>query len=217
MNSHGIFGITILRGCDWLNKVTIRTENENDHREVEELTRKAFWREERIEKIGIGCNEHYMVHRLRKENGIMELNLVAEIDGQIVGHVIYSRAHILKPDGVKFDVINFGPLSVLPEFQKQGVGSALMEYSIKEAKRLGYGGILFFGHPTYYPRFGFVEAKEFDIKSKWGNFPAFMAMELKEGFFKDVTGTYVESEIYDENATKELAAEYDRKFLSQSR
>lgn len=203
----------IYKGCGWLNKIMVRIEEKRDHRAVEELTRKAFFREERIEKLGVGCTEHYMVHKLREEDGIMDLNFVAEIDGKVVGHVIYSNSHVVNDHGERFQVINFGPLSVLPEYQKQGVGSALMKHSIEEAKRLGYGGILFFGHPTYYPRFGFVEAKEFSIKSKWGNFPAFMAMELKQGFFDNIEGTYVESHIYDEQLCKDKAREYDEKYF----
>ena len=197
-----------------LQDIRIRPEEEKDYRVVEELTREAFWRDERIEDIGVGCTEHYMVHSLRKKDGIKELNFVAELDGKIVGHIIYSNAHILQPNNEKKDVLNFGPLSVLPSYQKQGVGSALMEYSIEYAKKLGYGAILFFGHPTYYPRFGFVEAKKFGITTAWGtNNPAFMAMELKHGYLYGVTGKYIEAEIYDEALSKENAKEYDKKFL----
>ena len=59
---------------------------------------------------------------------------------------------------VTLPVLNFGPLSVLPEYQRQGVGKALVQAMIKKAKRLDYGAILFFGRPEYYPRFGFQEA-----------------------------------------------------------
>ncbi len=196
-----------------LNSIKIRLEKDKDYREVEELTREAFWRKERVEKLGVGCIEHYMVHCLRKIDGIKELDFVAEIDGKIVGHVIYSRAYILQCNNEKKEVINFGPLSVLPEYQKQGIGSALMKYSIECAKELGYGAMLFFGHPTYYPRFGFVEAKEFGITTAWGaNFPAFMAMELKKGYLEGVNGRYIESKIYDEELNKEKAKKYDENF-----
>lgn len=190
--------------------IIVRLEEEKDQQRVEELTRAAFWREERIAKIGIGSNEHYMVHSLRLKDGIKELNFVAEVDGKVVGHVIYSKAYIEEPNGNQVAVLNFGPLSVEPEYQKQGIGSALMKYSIARAKELGYGAILFFGHPTYYPRFGFVEAKEFGITTEWGdNFPAFMAMELVEGYLEHVTGKYIEAPIYNEELNKEKAKEYD--------
>ncbi len=196
-----------------MNNINIRLEEGKDYRAVGELTREAFWKDERVETTGVGCTEHYMVHSLRKEDGIKELDFVAEIDGKVVGHIIFSRAHILQPDNEKKDVLNFGPLSVLPAYQKQGVGSALMNYSIECAKKLGYGAILFFGHPTYYPRFGFVEAKEFGITTAWGaNFPAFMAMELKEGYLEGVSGKYMEAPIYNDELNKEQAKEYDKAF-----
>ncbi len=193
--------------------IKVRLEEEKDYRTVEELTREAFWRDERIEKIGVGCTEHYMVHSLRNTDGIKELDFVAEVDDKVVGHVIYSKAHILQPNNEKKDVLNFGPLSVLPEYQKLGIGSALMEYSLERAKKLGYGAILFFGHSTYYPRFGFVEAKEFGITTIGGNnYPSFMAMELKSDYLKNVVGKYIEAPIYDEDMHKELAKEYDENF-----
>jgi len=200
-----------------LNNIIIRLEEEKDYSTVEELTREAFWKKERIAKLGVGCTEHYMVHSLRKKYGIMELNFVAEVNGKIVGHVIYSKASILQPNSEKKEVLNFGPLSVLPEYQKQGIGSALMKHSIECAKKLGYGAILFLGHPTYYPRFGFVEAKEFGITTASGeNFPAFMAMELKTGYLNGVSGRYFEATIYNDEKNKELAKEYDKKFYNNT-
>lgn len=130
-----------------------------------------------------------------------------------MGHVIYSHSYIINQDGSRIDTLNVGPLSVLPDFQKQGVGSKLMQYSIERAKESGYGAIVFFGHPTYYPRFGLVEAKEFGITTAWGaNYPAFMAMELKEGYLHNIQGKYFESELYDEDITKKPAREYDKLF-----
>ena len=128
----------------------IRLEEPKDYRTVEELTRAAFNNPDRVDRSKINCPmEHHMVHRLREKDGIMNLNFVAEMDGRIVGHIIYSNAHILQPDGTKIDVLNFGPISVWPELQKKGIGSALMKHSIEKAKALGYGAILFFGHPEY--------------------------------------------------------------------
>jgi predicted N-acetyltransferase YhbS len=143
----------------------------------------------------------------------MKLNFVAELDGRIVGHIIYSNAYILQPDGSKMDVLNFGPISVWPKLQKMGIGGALMKHSIEEAKKSGYGAILFFGHPEYYPRFGFVEAKEFGITDCNGdNYPAFMAMELKEGFFKNISGRFIEADIYNDDLNREQAKEFDKQF-----
>jgi len=196
--------------------IIIRLEEPKDYKTVEELTRAAFNTPDRIDRSKIDCPmEHHMVHMLREKDGIIELNFVAELDGKIVGHIIYSHAHILQTDGSKIDVLNFGPISVLPEIQKMGIGSALMKHSIEEAKRLGYGAILFFGHPEYYPRFGFVEAKEFGVTTCDGeNFPAFMAMELKKGYLKNVVGKFIEAEIYNDDLNREKAKEFDRQFIA---
>ena len=191
-----------------------RPEEPKDHRAVETLTRAAFNKPDRVERSKIGCPmEHYMVHSLRKKDGIMELNFVAEMDGNVVGHIIYSNAYILQPDSSRVEVLNIGPISVLPELQKMGIGGALIKHSIQEARKLGYGAILFFGHPEYYPRFGFVEARNYGITDCNGdNYPAFMAMELIEGYLKSVSGKFIEADIYNDDLNREQAKEFDIRF-----
>ena len=197
-----------------MQKIDIRLEAPRDYRIVEELTRAAFDNPDRIDRSKINCpTEHHMVHKLREKDGIMELSFVAETDGRIVGHVIYSHAHILQPDGSKVPVLNLGPISVWPELQRSGIGSALMTHSIKNAKALGYGAILFFGHPEYYPRFGFVEALMYGITDCNGeNYPAFMAMELKEKYLKHINGRFIEADIYNDDLNREQAKEFDKQF-----
>jgi len=197
-----------------MENLIIRLEAPKDYRTVEELTRAAFNTPDRVKRSEIGCPmEHHMVHRLREKDGIMELNFVAEMNGAVVGHIIYSHAYILQPNGSKIDVLDLGPISVLPRLQKMGIGSALMNHSIQEAKQLGYGAILFFGHPTYYPRFGFVEAKHFDITDCNGeNYPAFMAMELKQDYLKNVSGKFIEADIYNDDLNREQAKAFDMAF-----
>ena len=196
--------------------INIRLEAPGDYRIVEELTRAAFDNPDRIARSKIGClMEHHMVHKLRENDGIMDLNFVAEMNGTIVGHIIYSNAHILQPDGSKIEVLNFGPISVWPEFQRKGIGSALMKHSIKAAKQRGYGAILFFGIPEYYPRFGFAEAKEFGITDcNSNNYPAFMAMELKKDYLKNVCGRFIEADIYNDDLNREQAKEFDKSFCA---
>ncbi len=195
-------------------EITVRREEEKDYRKVEEITRAAFSYPGRIEKGGIGCPyEHWMVHALREKDGIKELSLVAEVNGTVIGHIIYSHARIETADGRNVHVLNFGPVSVQPEYQQQGAGKALMRTSIAKAKELGYEAICFFGRPEYYPQFGFIEAKEFGITDLNGaNYPAFMAMELKQGYLKNTHGKYYESTIYDDNLNKDAVNEYDKLF-----
>jgi len=145
----------------------------------------------------------------------LKLNFVAEFNGWIVGHIIYSNAHIKQPNGTAIEVLNFGPISVLPELQRKGIGSALMKHSIEAAKYLEYGAILFFGDSKYYKRFGFVEASKYKITDCNGdNYPSFMAMELKADYLKNVSGKFIESEIYNDEINRNNAKEFDIQFFN---
>lgn len=195
--------------------IVVRIEEIKDYHRVEEITREAFSYPGRIEQGGIDSPyEHWMVHELRKRDGIMELSLVAEADGQLVGHIICSNARIETPDRRIVHVLDFGPISVLPQYQRQGVGKALMHSMIDNARSLGYGAIMFFGRPEYYPQFGFIEAAEYGVTDCCGeNYPAFMAMELKKGYLADVRGgKYYESDIYDDSKNGEAVKEFDKSF-----
>ena len=195
-------------------EITIQQEEEKDYRRVEEVTRAAFSYEGRIERGGIGCPyEHWMVHELRKRDGILSLSLVAKVQGEVVGHIICSNA-VVRLAEREIPVLDFGPLSVLPEYQRQGIGKALVTEMIARAKQLGYGAILFFGRPEYYPQFGFREASEYGITDSWGgNYPAFMAMELIPGYLAQARGgKYFESDIYDDEKNRETVKEFEREF-----
>lgn len=195
--------------------IKVRLEEEKDYRRVEEITRAAFSYPERIKQGQIGCPyEHWMVHELRHRDGIPALSLVAQLENEsIVGHIICSNA-VVKKDNQILPVLNFGPLSVLPEYQRRGVGKALVRTMIENAKELGYGAILFFGRPEYYPQFGFKEAAVYGIFDAEGNnYPAFMAMELKEGYLKNIRGgNYFESDIYNDALNRETVKAFDRFF-----
>ncbi|WP_251615662.1 GNAT family N-acetyltransferase [Senimuribacter intestinalis] len=201
------------RGKDNMLKVniTIREEQEKDYRRVEEITREAFSYPGRIEDGGIGCPyEHWMVHELRRRDGIPGLSLVAEIDETIAGHVICSKAEVRMEDRT-IPVLNFGPISVLPELQRKGVGKALLTGMIAKAKKMGFGAILFFGRPEYYPQFGFKEAYTWGITDLNGNhYPAFMGMELIPGYLSSAKGgKYYESDIYDDELNAKRVKAYD--------
>ncbi|MCL2575563.1 MAG: hypothetical protein FWE33_03930 [Defluviitaleaceae bacterium] len=96
-----------------------------------------------------------------------------------------------------------------------GIGGALIRHSIAEARRLGYGAILFFGHPSYYPQFGFKQAVEFGITDCNGNnYPSFMAMELVNGYLKNAQGgRFVEADIYNDDLNRIQAKEFDKGFV----
>ncbi len=195
--------------------IIVRQEEETDYRKVEEITRAAFGYPERILRGKIGCPyEHWMVHELRHRDGILALSLIAQLkNGTLVGHIICSKA-VVKKDDDTLPVLNFGPLSVLPEYQRQGIGQALIGAMIEKAQKLGYGAILFFGRPEYYPQFGFKEAAVYGISDAEGyNYPSFMGMELKEGYLKDARGgRFFESDIYNDELNRETVIKFDRDF-----
>lgn len=181
--------------------IRIRKETPADYRQVEELTREAFWGA----MDHPTCDgEHLLVHKLRNlPCFVPELDFVAEAEGKIVGHVIYSLAKVVRPDGMdgalsmETEVLNFGPLSVRPDYKRTGIGSALMRHSIARAAELGYRAIIFYGHPDYYPRFGFRRASRYGILSADGSSPdALMAMELYDGALEGIAGRYVEDAVY---------------------
>jgi predicted N-acetyltransferase YhbS len=197
----------------------VRTEETKDYLLVEKITREAFSYPGRIEQGGIGSPyEHWMVHELRKRDGIKELSLVAELDDMLIGHIICSDAHIETPDKRNLHILNFGPISVIPQFQRQGIGKLLIQSMIKKAKAMNYGAIMFFGRPEYYPQFGFVEAIKYGVSDINGaNYPAFMAMELKEGYLANVTGSnYYESDIFNDSKNREAVKAYDDFLLKES-
>ena len=132
--------------------ITIRLEQPKDYRAVEALTREAFWGSMNHPTCD---GEHLLVHKLRnRPSFVPELDFVAEVDGQLAGHIIFSTAKVITPDARQIEVLGFGPISVLPEYKRMGVGSALMRHSISEAKRLGYRAIIIEpvrGFPVFLP------------------------------------------------------------------
>lgn len=171
----------------------IKKTKAQDYFPTENLTREAFWN---IYKPG--CDEHLVLHNLRKSKSyVPELDLVAVSEKEIIGHIISTRAKVVDSLREEHEVLCVGPLSVLPSLQKQGVGSCLMEASIKSAKELGYAGMILFGEPNYYHRFGFRNAENFEITTKdYQNFDAFMALELQPGTLLEVKGRFLEDNAY---------------------
>jgi len=199
--------------------ILVREEEKKDYRLVEEVTRLAFSYPGRIERGGIGCPyEHWMVNELRKREGILPLSLVAveveSVNEEIVGHIICSKAEVRTENSV-IPVLNMGPISVRPDYQRKGVGKALIYAMIEKAKKLGYGAILFFGRPEYYPQFGFKEASEFGVTDSEGyNYPSFMGMELITGYLKEVRGgKFYESNIYNDELNRQTVKAFDEQFM----
>ena len=124
--------------------LTIRSERTADRQTVEEITRKAFYNH-----YVPGCVEHYLVHIMREHRDfIPELDFVAELDGQVIGNIMYTLAKPMDEQGMEKDILTFGHLCVAPEYQRKGYGKALMEHSFRRAVGLGYDVSIIFGSPV---------------------------------------------------------------------
>jgi predicted N-acetyltransferase YhbS len=192
--------------------ITVRRELIQDIPEADRLIRAAFYSKEKADSSGLGCDEHYLAHLLRgAPEFIPELALVAEADGRLTGSILYSRSFVLLPSGGTCPVLTFGPLAVLPVCQRQGIGGMLVRASFDIARSLGWGAAAIYGHPSYYPRFGFREAAEYGISTDKGeNFPAFMAAELVPGALQGITGTHHIAPVF--TVDQQKAREFDAAF-----
>ncbi|MCL2866032.1 MAG: N-acetyltransferase [Lachnospiraceae bacterium] len=195
----------------------IRLETPKDYYEVENLTREVFWTHFWESENQI-CEEHYLVNCLREcSSYVPELNFLAEIDGKIVGHIIYTHAEIVDESQKVCQVLTFGPLSVHPDFRNVGIGKALMQHSFAKARALGYRAVIIFGHPDYYPRVGFRRAVEFGIVTADGqSFDPFMVYPLYEGALAGIRGRFYIDPVY-EDLEQEVILEYDKQFPHKDR
>ncbi len=126
--------------------IIIREETDEDVEAITDVTVAAFKALEVSNQT-----EHFIVKALRRA-GALTVSLVAELDGRVVGHIAFSP--VTMSDGTQ-DWYGLGPVSVLPERQRQGIGSALIEEGLSRLKALGARGCCLVGHPDYYKRFGF--------------------------------------------------------------
>ena len=195
------------KGDKKMKNMMIRNQVESDYRTVEELTREAFWNYH-----APGCDEHYLVHVLHQhEDYIPELDFVAEVEGKIVGNIIYTKAKLVDEDGNEKEILTFGPLSVLPEYQRNGIGKALLNHSFEKALELGYDTVVIFGHPGNYISAGFKSCKKYNICVGDNYFPtAMLVKELKPVDFGGKKWNFHESAAYEYKS--EEAEAYDQLF-----
>ena len=185
----------------------IRPESPEDYYQTEHMTQKAFWN-----LYNPGCSEHLLVRKLRSDPAyVPALSRVAELDGKIVGAILYSRSKVVDGE-TTHEVLTFGPLCVEPALQKTGIGGALMQATFQLAREAGHKAIIIFGEPGYYPRFGFAPCERFGITTADGkNFDAFMALELVPGALNGVHGKFHEAEVF-ENLPDEETDEFNKQF-----
>src|SRR5262245_34693715 len=112
--------------------------------------------------------------------GRLWVSLVAEADGEVVGHIGFSPIQI---DGEAGEGLGVGlaPVAVLPDRQRQGIGSRLIREGLAACERAGYGFVVVLGWPEYYPRFGFTRADRRGLGNEYGADETFMVLELRAG------------------------------------
>lgn len=155
-------------------KVVIRNEEKSDWAAVEDITRKAFYN-----LYLPGCVEHYLVHIMREHpDFIPELDFVLEWDGNVIGNIMYTKAKLIDEAGKAKEILTFGPVCILPAYQRMGYGKLLMEHSFQKAIQLGYDAIVIFGSPRNYVNRGFKSCKKYHVCIENGKYPA--AMLVKE-------------------------------------
>lgn len=138
-----------------IKNILVRNETEDDYAAITDLTAQAF------ETLEISDHtEQFVVLALRKAQALT-ISLVAEMDGQVVGHIAFSPVTLT--DGTS-GWYGLGPVSVLPKCQKQGIGKVLINEGLARLKTLGAKGCCLVGHPGYYGRFGFVNTDEFTLE-----------------------------------------------------
>jgi putative acetyltransferase len=159
-------------------RVAVRPERAGDARGIRAVLAAAFGR----------TDEADLVEALRVSDAWLPgLSLVAVVDEDVVGHVLFTRATI----GGAHQALALAPLAVEPSLQRQGIGDALVRAGLAAARSLGERVVVVLGHPSYYPRFGFEPAVPRGLTSVFArgeHAHSFMALPLQPGALEGVRG-----------------------------
>jgi len=168
-------------------KIKIRAEVADDHQSITNVNNLAFGQED----------ESILITKLRQTNEfIPDLSLVAEVDGEVVGHILFHPVPLVD-DYTSHDTLSLAPMSVLPKFQKNGIGKKLILTGLEIARKLDYKIVSVLGHPEYYPKFGFSQADKWNISASF-DYPteALMVYELESAALENYSGILKFPEVY---------------------
>ena len=149
--------------------IIIRPESTADQDAIRHVNRLAFGQDE----------EARLVDALR-DGGYVRVSLVAEQTGQVVGHILFSDLPIITEAGT-VAALALAPMAVLPELQRQGIGSALVQKGLEACRQQGHRIVVVLGHAHFYPRFGFSPKLAAHLESPFSGSDSFMAVELVPG------------------------------------
>ena len=164
--------------------IRIRQETSSDYPAVAEAIKSAY------QDVGYSNHrEQFMVERLRNSDAyIPQLSLVAEVDQEIVGHIMLTKI-VIHTQNASFASLALAPLSIVPEFQGKRIGSQLVIEAHRIAKELGYQSIVVLGHANYYPRFGYEPLKKYGLELPFAvREENCMVVSLTENGLAGVTG-----------------------------
>ena len=161
---------------------------------MEEIIRQAFYN-----LYVPGCDEHYLAHTLRThEDFLPALDMVIELDGQIIGNILYTKARLIEEAGGEKHILSFGPVCILPGYQRKGYGKQLIEASFQRAVALGYDTVVIFGNPDNYVGVGFKSCMRYNVCLADGSFPsAMMVRELKPAALDGRKWVYAQSPAFE--------------------
>lgn len=160
-------------------EITIRPETPADYARVREINLAAFET----------STEADLVDAMRDTpEYVPDLSLIAEVDGRILGHALFSEVTVEQDTG-ECRALSLGPIAVFPDHQSRGIGTALMEAGHQRGREMGYPFVVLIGHPWYYPRFGYVPARQHGLETIWdAPDEVFMVCELQPGSLKHAAG-----------------------------
>ena len=172
----------------------IRLESPADYPAVEALVREAFWN---VYKPG--CDEHYYLYLLRQSPAFRpDLTFVCEADGALAGQIACSASGIELASGGRLDTVTFGPLAVLPRYQRRGLARALVCHALRAARDAGERAVVILGDPRHYGRYGFWCGEKWGISLENGQFlPGLQAIELTPGALTHAAGRFREGFAFD--------------------
>ncbi len=175
---------------------TIRLEQPEDERTVENLVRESFWNVYRP-----GAYEHFLLHLMRDDKDFVhELNFVMEKDGEIIGQTVFVKSKIACDDGREIPTLTLGPICIANNFKRQGYGKKLLDFAFDRAKELGFGAVMFEGNIDFYEKCGCSEALKHGIRYQGlpedADASFFLCKILRDGYLDGISGEYSVPSVY---------------------